>query len=144
MKFDWIQYEQAMKVLLLGSGRKYQGRVSKCHSCMTQEEYNYCISQSEVVRLDIDPEVEPDVVAAVHHAPWADKVLAAKGGEFDVIIDEISCQDGSASTTSTASPSVVAFYQDEAAKLLKSDGLFYGWFDHKKVVWINTDKGLVL
>lgn len=101
---------------------------------MTQAEYIYCTTSAEVVRLDIDPEIKPDVVAAVHHEPWASKVKETTGhSDFDIIIDEISWYGDHSE-----------YYQDEAAKLLVSDGLFYGWFNHKKVVWINTEKGLML
>lgn len=113
-----------MKVLLLGSGKVLDAYSSQCHSCLSQEEYEYIISDAKrhglLVRLDCDPRLVPDVLATVSQPGWADKVIDLYGGNFDIIIDEISCAHDDIN------------YESEAAKLLKPDGLFYGWKNGKK------------
>jgi len=126
-----------MKVLLLGSGHSYVNREPYCHSCITNEEYEYCVKTAQeagtLVRLDMDSSVQPDVVATVYEEEWASKVKELYGDDFDIIIDEI-----------TSGRLNNLHYHQEAEKLLKPDGVFYGWLEHKKVRWFNTNHGLVL
>lgn len=126
-----------MKVLLLGSGKLFNVLRSRCHACMTFEEYRHCIntarSQGQLVTLDMDPCTKPDVIATVYTEPWAEKVKEKFGNDFDIIIDEISCV-----------PMHGEYYESEAVKLLCEDGLFYGRQDGKKVKWFNTAQGLAL
>jgi hypothetical protein len=129
-----------MKVLVLGSGQWYVDQYikPKCQSCATLDEYNYCVEEATrngtLVRLDCDPMMKPDVVATVHSEDWASKVKYQYGNDFDVIIDEIS----------NIKVPDACYYHSEVVKLLKPDGVFYGWYDHKKVKWFNTQLGLVL
>jgi len=119
--------KKGLKVLLLGSGKVLDACPSKCHSCMSQEEYEYIIGDAKrnglLVRLDCDPLRMPDVLATVYQPGWADKVIGLYGGNFDIIIDEIQCIWNGPDDL---------HYESEAAKLLKSDGLFYGWKNGKK------------
>jgi len=96
---------------------------------MSQEEYDYIVNDAKryglLVRLDCDPLRVPDVLATVYEKGWADKVIGLYGSNFDIIIDEISCMQNE--------PTDI-HYESEAAKLLKRDGLFYGWDNGKKVI----------
>ena len=123
-----------MKVLLLGSGHWFQGKRPRCISCPTMEEYEYCIRDAtQLVRLDNNSDMRPDVLATVHCKAWADKVIEAFGSHFDVIIDEITHMDLGKQ-----------HYETEAKKLLAEDGLFYGFRDKRRVKWLNSPQGLVL
>jgi hypothetical protein len=115
-----------MKVLILGSGHVY--KESKCHSCMTNDEYLYCISESPI-RLDKDPNVCPDVVAVVGTPNWSEEVRRVYGADFDIVIDE-TCAE------------TEEHYETEVAKLLRDDGIFYGRSKSEKVKWFNTSSGL--
>lgn len=125
-----------MKVLLLGRG-KISKEQSSCHACLTTEEYQYCIKlaheEGQLITLDMNPTIKPDVIATVYTEPWADKVKDKFGDNFDIIIDEISCV-----------PMNGDYYVLEAKKLLCIDGLFYGHLDGKKVKWFNTPQGIQL
>lgn len=116
-----------LKVLLLGRGKVLDACSSTCHSCLSQEEYEYIISDAKgnglLVRLDRDPLQVPDVLATVYQQGWADKVIGLYGGNFDIIIDAICCTQNGTDDVN---------YESEAVKLLKPDGLFYGWKNGKK------------
>ena len=110
-----------MKVLLLGTGHALikimGGHYSRCHSCSSNEEYLKIIQEADqIIMLDSHLDMHPDVLATVMKEPWADKVIEAYGKNFDIIIDEITHLKMNRSR----------YYKDEAMRLLKLDGVFYG------------------
>lgn len=117
-----------MKVLLLGIGNINRG-MSRYHPFSNHGAYEALVkSADKLVTLDFDPYEEPDVVARVHSEPWAEKVAQHYGYDFDVIVDEI--------THMSFRP---GHYETEAAKILKRNGIFYGWKDRARTKWVKQD-----
>jgi hypothetical protein len=118
-----------MKVLVLGAGARTDINDSRCHACISINEYLFYVSEAKrngtLVTLDMDPCEEPDIVAKVRYESWADKVNEKYGDDFDVIIDAI---------TGCYYPEN-PYYLSEAAMLLKPDGMFYGYLGRDKVIW---------
>lgn len=124
-----------MKVLLLGTGKLYEGIGSRCRAC-PEKEYEWIVETAykagKLFTLDNEPGVKPDIVATVYNEPWAHKVKNIVGDEFDVIIDEI-----------TPIRMRGDYYETEAMELLRQGGRFYGYSRSKtkrtraKTLWIN-------
>ena len=119
-----------MKVLVLGTGNKDNVYESKCHPCLTKEEYIYCVNQAksegQLVTVDINPNMEPDVTCNVHEENWTKNIQDIYGNEFDITIDTIG--DTNPETD----------YSLSVKKLMKQDGIFYGFKNGEKYVWFNT------
>jgi hypothetical protein len=120
-----------MKVLVLGTGKKDNIFESKCHPCLTKDEYIYCVKQAktegQLVTVDINPSLEPDIICCVHQETWIKTIKGKYGNNFDIIIDTIG--DFNPKTN----------YAVDAKQLMKEDGIFYGYKNGQKYIWFNTN-----
>ena len=119
-----------MKVLVLGTGNKDNIYESKCHPCLTKEEYVYCVNQAksvgQLVTVDINPDIEPDILCNVHDKNWTENIYDKYGKEFDITIDTIGEKNPKTD------------YSLSVKNLLKEDGIFYGFKNGEKYIWFNT------
>ena len=119
-----------MKVLVLGTGNKDDIFESKCHPCLTQEEYVFSVKEAKakktLVTLDNNALLEPDIISTVHQENWIKSVVNKYGNDFDIIIDTIG--DTKPKTN----------YENDVKLLMKDDGIFYGYKDGHKYTWFNT------
>lgn len=122
-----------MKVLVLGAGKKDDIYLSRCHTCLTDNEYRYCIENAQtLVTLDCDRTVMPDIVSDAHEDAWGAHVRSFYGTDFDVVIDTI----GSGVTSEHCLV--------QAGLILVEDGVVYGrdadgmskktWFNREGVM----------
>lgn len=117
-----------MKVLVLGAGKKDDIHLSKCHSCLSDNEYRYCVENAQhLITLDCDENAVPDIVANAHTDNWGEHVLSFYGNDFDVIIDAI----GDSPTSQHC--------LTQAAIILTEDGIVYGRSATEKKTWFNRN-----
>lgn len=123
-----------MKVLVLGAGKKDNIYLSRCHACLSDSEYKYCIENAQtLVTLDCDSAVVPDVVSDANANAWGEHVRSFYGNDFDVVIDAI----GSGATS--------AHCLVQAALILVEDGVVYGRDTDgvSKKTWFNREGAML-
>ena len=116
-----------MKILLLGSGKAYID--TRCYPTSIKSIFQDLMTSrdNQIIHLDIDESVKPDIVADVTKNNWWTQCE----GPYDVIIDTIS--HIGPHTTRTKYHNI--FKEGIKHLLVPSSGIFYGHLETESKWW---------